>query len=184
MFDDSNPYEGQKNGHISVIRVKPGHSVHGILVGTPTKSWIHYYNGKSLPCIRPQSASCPLCDEEIARRYYSWYPIRGRSGALALLELTASAEEELLSQARDIEKGELICINAFRTDTRKNSPVRVKVEAEIVEPDAYESWWKNAPTEQVTQRILMSLWGIPHPGQEESTEAWLERVAKNLRHRM
>jgi hypothetical protein len=184
MFGQENPFSRNGTYHLNVIRVVPGKVLRAILWGDPVASFVHFSSGKSLPCTQPQLENCPLCEKEIPRRYYAWYPVKGLQGGKGLLEITAAAEEQMISQLRDVEENELVEIEVYRGDKRKNAPLLVRVHPRKVSAEEFKMHLRDKPCEIATRATLLNLWGVPHPREGESEIDWLKRVRLNLLQRI
>lgn len=180
MFLDERP-RFQSNHQLQVYRATANRPIQGLLIGEPTRVMLHWWKGKSLPCVANDRRDCCLCDKEVPVRYYAFYPILGKSGSIALVEVTATAEAELMDGLRMRSGSGVPVIKVFRAAGKKNNPLHVEVQFKTASESELESYSKNNPNPVQMKRSLCRLWNLPEWSDAEHVDSYFDRVGRWLK---
>ncbi len=145
------------------VMVPDGHSVEGFLTGEPLRVFVHYAAGRSWPCT---GRGCCLCKTQIAKRFYSYYPVANEKGQKAIFELTANTEAQLLSQMTPVSDVPCGHIYIKRGGGRRNAPCVVTWK----ESDNNHNGAGTTQTLDELKSSLMKIWCLPEQS-PTSTEA-------------
>lgn len=175
MWVDKAP-PAKKPALTPLLRPRPGQQISGTLCGEPLRVFLHFTNGKSWPCI---GRGCCLCEQQIPRRYYSYYPVRDSKGTLGIMELTGQAEDLLDEQMfpfSQVPCGE-ICVR--RAEGRRNMPCTV----EWKEPLNGKNTGGGKVDVKELQASLMRIWNLPNNDGDLPDNEYLASLNETIRAR-
>lgn len=152
-----------------LLRPQPGCEIHGRLCGEPLRVFLHYTAGRSWPCV---GRGCCLCEQQIPRRYYAYYPVRNEKGVLGIMELTSQAENQLNKQMSPVTQVTSGCICLRRGHGRRNAPCTIEWK---------ESENNGLPTlktldSQELQNALLHIWKLPLMNDDQDEASWLSSI--------
>jgi hypothetical protein len=151
----------QSAKQITVYRAKPGRPICGFLTGSCVRTMSHWYRSKSLPCLKADLNHCPLCDLGINQRYYAYYSLRGRNGTAAMVELTSTAEAQLIDVASCCPKESVIFLTVSRAPGKKNNPLIVSAEYKSCSKEELAQIERVNLDRDLMMRTLIRLWNLP-----------------------
>ena len=164
MWLDQPEKELPKN-QIPLLRAKAGKTIEANLTGRPLRLYVHFAARRSWPCT---ASGCSLCKRGVAKRYYAYYPVIGREGNVALVELTSLVEDALITQMGpdvDVPSGN---IELHRPGGRRNIPCSIQWnESEIYKQTGGGSkndrkqTTSSTLTENEMKEALMRIWKLP-----------------------
>jgi hypothetical protein len=160
MFLDKMP-DAQSAKQVTVYRAKPGRPICGLLTGSCVRVMSHWYRSKSLPCLKEDLNRCPLCDLGINQRYYAYYSLRGRNGTAAMVELTATAEGQLVDVASCCPQDSVVLLTVSRAPGKKNNPLIVSAEYRHCSNEEIAQINRVDLDRDLMMRTLIRLWGLP-----------------------
>lgn len=152
-----------------LLRAKPGCEIYGRLCGEPLRVFLHFTAGRSWPCI---GHCCCLCEEQIPRRYYAYYPVRNHKGVLGIMELTSQAESQLKKQMSPVTQVTNGQIWLRRGHGRRNMPCSIEWK---------ESEENGQPTLETIdikglQDALLRIWNLPIINDDQTETEWLRTI--------
>lgn len=155
--------------YLQVVRVKSGSSVCGTLCGDPVQAAIHYYRGKSYPCVSSTEARCSLCTKGLSKRLYAWWPIRGKRGQGAVLEMTQTAFLAVREAVDICPADHIILVRLSRAAGRKNAPLTCDTEYRRLSDEEKRHLVRTQIDGDLIKRTLCRLWDLPEwdPGMNE-----------------
>jgi hypothetical protein len=184
MFVDKMP-DCHNPKHVQILRAKANRPVKGIMAGNLVRAMTHWFKGRTLPCVGTSNLDCPLCQKGIASRYYSYLPLRGRLGLAAVVELTSSAERELIDGLKCLNVGSVAVVTVSRASGKANNPLHVDLEFKQMDPEEYGKFFSKRLDNDLIKRALCKLWGCPEwePGVNEGdwfliVQSYLEQVVE------
>jgi hypothetical protein len=160
MFLEKAP-DVQSPGQLTIMRAKTNQQIQGVITGSAVRTIVHWFRSKSLPCLKATLKRCPLCDLGVPQRYYAYWSVRGKKGKAAMVELTATAEEELIDHFRRQPQGSVLLASVFRTPGKRNSPVHVNAEYRTVSPEEQAQLLRCDLDPELMKRSLVRLWNLP-----------------------
>jgi hypothetical protein len=161
MFMDQMP-DVMSAKQLTVYRARPNKPVSGMIAGKPVRTKSHWFKGRTLPCLATEHDCCPLCVEGIPVRYYVYYPLRNAKGAAAIVELTATAEAELVDYLRTQPADSIPCVKVYRAAGKKNNPVHCEVEFKPCSKSELLAFERVKLDVELIRRTLTRLWNLPH----------------------
>jgi len=179
MFLDKMP-NVQSAKQVTIMRAKPGKPIQGLVTGSLIRVMTHWYKGKTLPCLLDSLNKCPLCKIGIAKRYYAYYSLRGAKGGAAMLELTATAEAELMDYAKQCPAGSVLLVTASRAPGKKNNPIHVSVEFRDCSAENMIAINKADLDKDIMKRSLTRLWNLPEWGLGMREDVYVEIVSSHI----
>jgi hypothetical protein len=177
MFTDSMPDSSREN-YLTVLRATSKKPVTGLMAGMPVRAMTHYWQTKTWPCTMLESLECPLCMKGLSKRYYAYYPIRGRNGSAAVVELTGSAETALLDQLKLKDPRDLPIVKVTRAPGKRNNPLEVSVEFRHCSEEEWAAYENKIVDENLIKSTLCRLWNIPAFDPKIEHNEMLLRVSK------
>lgn len=190
------PEEPGQPDQIPLLRAKAGRQVEGELTGDPLRLFVHYAAGRSWPCT---GYKCTLCKRGIGRRFYAYYPVRGKKGQPGILELTAQAESSLISQMESFSQVPCGHVLLRRPPGKRNTPCVItwteptnniktaggkEEENETTDsgPGANNKQRGNGTlTEKELKDGLMRIWNLPKEDDSLGENEYLERLNEVIR---
>lgn len=168
MFTDRIP-DCHSPSHLAILRATPKAPVVGLKAGEPVRVLTHWYKGKTVPCVESSPLGCPICQKGVNKRYYAYYPIRSARGSAAAVELTATAEAQLVDSLRLCPDGHLVLIRTSRAAGKKNNPLHVECEFRPCSPEEFAAFFSKHLDKDLMKRALCRLWNLPEwePGINE-----------------
>ena len=149
-----------------LLRARAGHPISGYLTGEPLRCFVHFAAGRSWPCT---DHACTLCKRQIAKRCYAYYPVMNEKRQIAIFELTAQAEEQLLHQMNphsDVPTGHILI---RRERGRRNLPCIVEWESKTKPKDTGSGALKQSELKS----CLMRIWNLPETNGQKSEREYL-----------
>jgi hypothetical protein len=180
MFTDHLP-DCHNPQHIKILRATASRRVQGMLAGVPVRAFTHWYRNKTLPCCQSCRVECPLCTRGLSKRYYAYYPIRNSRGLTAAVELTATAEAQLLDHLHQSNAWEVPIITVSRPAGKKNNPLAVDCEYRTLSEEDFVKFCDKQIDEDLVKRALCRLWNVPEYGNEFKEDEYLQIVANYLK---
>lgn len=186
MFLERFP-EHEETNYLQLIRVKAGKSVCGVICGRPVRVFTHYQNGKTIPCAEREGEPCGLCLSGLKKRFYSYYPIIGREGSTAIVELTYSAEKDLLDLLREtgpsnsktplfLDEEHVVTIKISRKAGKRNNPLAIELGAiKATEEQRKKMTEKWVEADEII-RTLAKLWDLPEQEKAEDFRQYIDRL--------
>lgn len=166
----------KKKELIKLLRPRPGEQIFGHLCGEPLRLFLHFCTRRSWPCV---GRGCSLCEREVPKRYYAYYPVHDNKGVLGIMELTSQAEDQLHQQMdpiTDVASGQ-ICVR--REQGRRNNPVIV----EWQQSENQKQTTSNQLTPAATQATLMRIWKLPPMNGNLSEREYLASLNDTIKQR-
>jgi len=179
MFLDKMP-DVQSTKQITVLRVKPGKPIKGLITGSVIRTITHWYRNRSLPCLKEDLDLCPLCDRGVLQRYYAYYSIRGSRGAACMVELTATAEAEMVDHFRTCPKGSVLVATVSRQPGKRNNPIHVCSDYHACSPEELAEIRRLDLDPDLMARSLVRLWGLPTWEPDMKFELYVPKVANYI----
>jgi hypothetical protein len=166
MFNSHPP---SKKSHLPhLLRIKAGQTLISRIAGNPVRTNTHFFKGRTYPCIGSPTMTCPLCEHVSNPRYYAYWPIRGSTGMAAAVELTESAELQLLEVLPDDAPPLGVLVQFHRPSGRRNNPVEVSIPYLRSNADDIIASTCKPVDEAVIRATLLRLWGCPERGESQS----------------
>lgn len=178
MFLDHAPSPRPQLPHI--LRVKSGQTLKGRIAGIPVRVETHYVKQRTLPCIKASAPDCPLCESVGNPRYYSYWPLAGKNGLPAVVELTELAELQLLEVLPKDRPSFGTLVQFHRPAGRRNNPVQVDIPFNL---SAHEEDIQKGVVTLSPERIhqtLFRLWECPERLPGEALDLFLTRCVNVL----
>lgn len=165
---------------LSVVRVKPGSAIRGTVCGEPLRAMIHYYRGKSYPCVSTERAPCSLCSKHLPKRPYAWWPVRGKSGAGILIETTQTVDVQLAEGLKNCPQNHLLLLTVSRSSGKKNAPLGCEIDYRELLDEERAHQFRTTIDMDLMKRCLCRLWDLPEwdPGCRE--DDYYEMVARYI----
>lgn len=155
---------------LQVIRVKSGSGISAMICGEPIRAAIHYYKGKSYPCVSSTEIPCCLCTKHLTKRLYAWWPIRGKKGLGAVLETTQTIDAQIVEAVRICPNDHVTLVNVSRASGRKNAPLACETSYRKLSDDEKSHRTRVEIDPDLIKRTLCRLWDLPEwdPGMNEN----------------
>jgi hypothetical protein len=160
MFTDNMP-DVMSAKQLTVYRARPNKPVSGMIAGSRVRTETHWWKGRTLPCLATAEKQCPLCQEGVAVRYYAYYPLRNAKGAVAIVELTATAEAELEDHLQTAPENSIPILKVYRAAGKKNNPVHCDCEFKPCSIEELTAFERVKVDVDLIQRTLTRLWNLP-----------------------
>jgi len=137
-----------------------------------------------VPKERDHHADC-VCRSK--KRFHSYYPIIGREGSTAVVELTYSAEKDLLDLLREtgpsnsktplfIDEKHVVTIKISRKAGKRNNPLGIEIGAiEATEEQRKKMAQKWVEADEII-RTLAKLWDLPEQEKAEDFRQYIDRL--------
>lgn len=148
------PPKTDERGTIPLLRAQPGGCVAATLTGEPLRCFVHFAAGRSWPCT---GHDCVLCAKNISKRCYAYYPVSGREGGQAILELTAQVEASLIQQMSPTTQVPCGHVVLKRAAGRRNMPCSIKWRG----TDKLLLTASLPLTQNELKAALMRIWNLP-----------------------
>lgn len=159
----------KKTALTPLLRPGPGAEIFGHLCGEPLRVFLHYASGRSWPCV---GRGCCLCEEQIPRRYYAYYPVRDHKNVLGIMELTSQAEDQLVHQMSPVTQVTCGRVWLRRGHGRRNAPCTIEwKESE----ENGKAALKTLDTRDL-QNTLLHIWKLPIMREYENEDEWLRAI--------
>lgn len=168
------PDQSEAEPIIPLKRAKFNQPVGGELTGNPLRCFVHYAAGRSWPCT---GHKCCLCKRGIGKRCYAYYPIMGKKGGVAILELTSLAEASLIKQmgpATDTPHGK---VTVSRPPGRRNLPCDVQ----WTESENNKKSGGYPMDHSELAATLMRIWKLPSRNGQQEEKEYLETLNEAIR---
>jgi hypothetical protein len=168
MFVDKMP-DCHSPKHVQILRASANRPVKGLIAGEIVRVMTHWYKGRTLPCVNNSQTECPLCLKSLSVRYYAYVPMRGKLGTAAAVELTATAEAQLVDYLRQQPEGTIPILTVTRAQGKRNNPLSVDVDFKCVSPVEFGNFFSKHLDKDLLKRALCRLWNTPEwdPGVNE-----------------
>lgn len=176
----SEPQTSPKQKHLTIVRVKAGRPITGLVCGAPLRTFTHWYRQKSRPCLMEPEVTCPLCEAGLGKRPYVYYPIQDSKGSVVVVELTAVAEEQIRDQIKCDPDDSWIYLTVSRTGGKRNAPLHCEIDFKSGSSNVKENPIRRLIQPEQIQRSLCILWGLPEWTEGETIEHYEPRVRRFL----
>jgi len=176
MWLESPPPSDEKD-MIPLLRAKTGSSVAATLTGHPLRCFVHFAAGHSWPCT---NFHCVLCSKGISKRCYAYYPVSGREGGQAILELTAQVEASLIKQMSPVNQVPCGHVVLTRPAGRRNLPCSIKWR----ETDKLLQTGGQPLTQNKLEDALMRIWKLPRRNESMKEIEYLAQLNEAIRLRI
>jgi hypothetical protein len=179
MFLEKAP-DVQSVNQLTIMRAKPNQQIQGVITGSAIRAIVHWYRSKSLPCMKAALNRCPLCDLGVAQRYYAYWSVRGKKGKAAMVELTATAEAEMMDHFLHLPEESVLLVSVYRTPGKRNGPVHVNAEYRTVSPEERVQLVRCDLDQDLMKRSLVRLWNLPEWPTGMPENAYDEIIEKHM----
>lgn len=173
MWLKSPPKTDEKD-MIPLLRPRSGDSVAATLTGEPLRCFTHFAANRTWPCT---GHHCVLCAKGLSKRFYAYYPVAGREGGQAILELTAQVEDSLIQQmspTTQVPRGHVVL---SRPQGKRNTPCSIKWRG----TDKLLLTASLPLTHSELKAALMRIWKLPRQNGKMKENEYLEQLNEAIR---
>lgn len=180
MFLEQMP-DVTRPSQVEIVRVKPGKPLRMILTESSVRIMTHWYRGKTFPCLKEALKRCPLCQLGVNQRYYAYYAIRSLDGKPRMLELTSTAEAQLVDCYKVCPAGSIMYVLVSRERGKRNNPIMVSAEYRDCSPEEMAQANRITLDRNLMKRSLTHLWNLPAWDESDDIQTYFATVESHIK---